>query len=134
MIGRAATVAATSWRIQLPFTRPLSLNDRMHHMAKARAVREWRTAAHWAIKAAGIPPCARIWVELHYVPAQNRRRDPDNLVASFKPVVDALVDAGVIPDDTQVFVDRAWPVIDPAEPKRQGGRFYLLLGLHPVED
>ena len=93
-----------------------------------------RDATHWAIKAARIQPCTRIWVELHYVPATNRRRAPDNLVAYFKPVVDAFVDTGVIPDDTQEFVDRAWPVIDPAEPKRQGGRFYLLVTWQAEDD
>lgn len=113
------------WVVQLPFTVPLSMNDRMHHMVKAKAVKEWRTAAHWAIKAAKIPRCERVSAQLVYVPSARRRRDPDNLVASFKPVVDALVDAGVVVDDTQEYVERLWPFISAASPRHVGGRFYL---------
>jgi len=113
----------TEWTIELPFTKSLSLNDRLHHMVKAKLVAQWRKAAGEALRAAHIPACERVKVSLLYIPAQNRRRDPDNLVASMKPVVDALVDAGIVPDDTQEFVERVWPVILPAEPKREGGRF-----------
>lgn len=113
------------WVVQLPFLTPLSMNDRMHHMAKAKAVKEWREAAHWALRAARIPRCERVAAQLVYVPAARRRRDPDNLVASFKPVVDALVDAGIVADDTQEYVERAWPHIAPASPRHVGGRFYL---------
>lgn len=113
--------------MELPFTTPLSLNDRLHHMVKAKKVSEWRKAASVALRAAQVPSCARVRAGLAYYPAQNRRRDPDNLVATMKPVVDALVDAGVVPDDTQEFVERTWPVIMPAEPARQGGRFVLLV-------
>ena len=111
------------WVVELPFTKPLSLNDRTHYMVKAKAVAQWRLAASEGIVAAGVPACGRVRAELMYIPAQNRRRDPDNLVMSMKPVVDARVDAGVVPDDTQEFVERVWPSILESEPKREGGRF-----------
>ncbi len=113
------------WIVSLPFTKALSLNDRMNHWVKAKAVAEWRQAAHWSAKAARIPACGRIRVTLHYIPAQNRRRDPDNLIAGFKPAVDALVDAGVVPDDTLQFVEREYPVIHVPDPTIVGGRFWL---------
>jgi crossover junction endodeoxyribonuclease RusA len=115
----------TTWDVDIPFERPLSLNDRHHHMVKARLVTKWRETAGWAIKAARIPPCQKVSVEFLYYPRDNRRRDPDNLVASMKPVVDALVDVGVVPDDTEVYVYRSFPSIQPAQPKRTGGRFLL---------
>jgi crossover junction endodeoxyribonuclease RusA len=113
------------WVMQLPFDRPLSMNDRMHHMVKAKTVKAWRDAAKDAIADADVPSCVRVRATLVYVPGQNRRRDPDNLVAAMKPVVDALVDAGVVPDDTQEEVERVWPQILPAERVHEGGRFYL---------
>ena len=113
------------WTLQLPFTKPLSLNDRQHHMVKAKAVREWRESTALLARAAGIPACDRIRATLLYVPNANRRRDPDNLVAGFKPAVDALVDAGIVPDDTQEYVERVWPQILNADPKHEGGRLYL---------
>ena len=115
----------TTWTLQLPFMKPLSLNDRQHHMVKAKAVREWRESTALLIRTAKIPACTRVRATLLYVPNANRRRDPDNLVAGFKPAVDALVDAGVVPDDTQEYVERVWPVILDAVPKHIGGRLYL---------
>jgi hypothetical protein len=39
-------------------------------------------------------------VQLTFVFAQKRRRDPDNFVAAFKPAMDKIVDAGLIVDDS----------------------------------
>jgi crossover junction endodeoxyribonuclease RusA len=51
-------------------------------------------------------------VTLHYQPGDNRRmRDPMNLTASSKPAIDGLVDAGLVPDDTDVYVHENTPVI-----------------------
>lgn len=113
------------WIVPLPFTKALSLNDRMNHWVKAKAVAEWREAARWSIRAARIPACGRILVTLHYIPAQNRKRDPNNLIAALKPVEDALVDEGVVPDDTLEFMERVYPVIHVPDPTIDGGRFWL---------
>ena len=114
-----------TWVVQLPFTKSLSLNDRMHYRVRAKVTALWRGETKLALSMRNIPACERVSAALLYVPAQNRRRDPDNLVASMKPAVDALVDAGVVVDDTQEFVERIWPVILPVERDHQGGRFYL---------
>lgn len=119
------------WSLQLPFavvSQVPSLNDRDHWAVKAKKVKEWRDAAHVLARAARIPRCGRIRVELHYVPATAQRRDPDNLVAAYKPLVDGLVDAGVVPDDTEAFVERVFPIIHPAQrtlPTQGGSRFLL---------
>jgi len=111
------------WELELPFTKQLSLNDRQHWAVKAKHVKEWRDAALVLARAAKISPCRRIKVELHYEPRTEQRRDPDNLVASLKPLVDGLVDAGVVADDTEAYVERAWPVIHRATGKP--GRFWM---------
>jgi crossover junction endodeoxyribonuclease RusA len=126
--GRTAPIGVASpgaWSVVLPFTRPLSLNDRQHWRVKAKQVAQWRQAAADALTEAGVPRLRRARVTLQYIPKDKRRRDPDNLVAAYKPCVDSLMDAGVVQDDTLDYVDRVWPVILPPDPKREGGRFVL---------
>lgn len=116
------------WALQLPFQTQLSLNDRDHWAVAAKKKKPWREAAMVLARAARIPPCQRIRVELHYVPKQERRRDPDNLIACLKPLVDGLVDAGVVADDTEHYVERVFPIIHPARgimPSRDDSRFIL---------
>lgn len=116
------------WSLQLPFQTQLSLNDRDHWAVAGKKKKEWRDAAHVLAKAARIPLCKRIRIELHYVPRQERRRDQDNLIACLKPLMDGLVDAGVVPDDTEVYVERTFPIIHPARatlPTRNDARFIL---------
>jgi len=119
---------AGEWTLQLPFQTQLSLNDRDHWAVAAKKKKPWREAAMVLARAARIPPCNRIRVELHYIPKQERRRDPDNLIACLKPLVDGLVDAGVVADDTERYVERVFPIIHPARstlPTRDDGRFVL---------
>ena len=119
------------WSLQLPFqvaSQVPNLNDRDHWAVKASKVKQWRDAAHVLARQARIPACARIRVELHYVPRTNQRRDPDNLVAAYKPLCDGLVDAGIVPDDTAQWVERVFPIIHSAQatmPGRGDSRFVL---------
>lgn len=59
---------------------------------------------NWCIKASGIEPfksTVRIsvtWIE------PNMKRDPDNVRFGIKFILDALVEMGIIPDDTQKYV------------------------------
>ena len=118
------------WSLRLPFTAVQdapNLNDRDHWAVKAGKVKLWRDAAHVLARQARIPPCQRVRVELHYVPATNQRRDPDNLVAAYKPLCDGLVDAKVVADDTEHYVERVFPIIHPARRTLAGpdSRFVL---------
>lgn len=98
--------------IEFPQPAPLmSMNDRPHWAAKARAVRTWRAAACVAADASPhrlLPPAL---VELHLPVADRRRRDPMNYAPTMKAVVDGLVDAGVWPDDTPAFVRTLEPTL-----------------------
>lgn len=108
------TAAQTLWRIDLPWiTPPISLNDRGHWATRSAKVSSVRITTGWLVKAARIPAQQRIRVTLHYRPGTARRRDADNLTATYKPACDAIVDAGVVPDDSDEFVQHMMPVIHP---------------------
>lgn len=113
------------WRIDLPFTKPLSLNGREHWRVKAKRVSEVRKATALLTRSANVPALNRISVELHYAPRDKRRRDPLNLVATLKPIEDGIVDAGVIPDDTPRYLTSVMPIID--EPTREAIHIYFII-------
>lgn len=93
-----------TWTLKLPWSRPpLSANDRH---ANGMIERRGQTAVSEAVTylarselRGGLAPFDRVAVELLYYPGDNRTRDPDNIAATLKPVLDGLVRAGVIPDD-----------------------------------
>jgi crossover junction endodeoxyribonuclease RusA len=90
---------------------PLSQNDRLHWTLKHERTSMVRNAAAWAAKGQKIPAAARITAQLHYATGDNRRRDAPNLTATSKPAIDGLVDAGVVPDDSDRYVTEVMPVI-----------------------
>jgi crossover junction endodeoxyribonuclease RusA len=104
----------TEWWLRLPYDQPpLSANDRH---ANGKAERRLQTAVHEAVEIVAksefrhqfgyVEPWQRVSVELVYYPRDNRRRDPDNMAATLKPALDALVSARVIPDDKATHVVR----------------------------
>lgn len=73
----------------------------------------------WCIKKNKISP-SETAVDLHFKWIEgNRKRDPDNIVAAKKFILDALVDCGVLPNDgwrhVKSFIDE-WEVADKEEP------------------
>ncbi len=96
--------------------RLLSMNDRSHWRVRAREVRAWRTAAHYAAleQLPGGPSArtvGRRLVELELPVRDSRRRDPHNYAPTLKAVVDGLVDAGLWPDDTPEHLRTLEPVL-----------------------
>lgn len=114
------------WVLELPFTRPLSLNGRGNYYTRARQIKAFRNAGWGLAMQAKIPPLSRIAVELHYAPRDGRRRDSLNLVATLKPIEDGIVDAGVIVDDTPAYSEPTMPVIDPPIGGKTG-RLYVIV-------
>lgn len=105
------------WEIRTPWTRPpLTDNDRRHWTATARLKRTVRAATAVLVRHAGVPPLTRCSVNVVYVPRDGRRRDTDNLSAFRKVVADAVVDAGVVPDDVPAYMSKPEPVIAPSDP------------------
>lgn len=122
-----APPAQRTWLLELPLTKPLSMNDRQHWRAKARLVAYVRRITCLLAQQQQIPSLTRIAVELHYAPRDTRRRDAINLAATLKPCEDGLVDAGVVPDDTAEYVEPTMPTIDPPTGKGSLGRLYLIV-------
>ncbi|RBO87055.1 RusA family crossover junction endodeoxyribonuclease [Nocardia puris] len=125
-------------RIDLPWTRPpLSMNDRGFTrgaaLAKARIVREVRQTTHTLATAARLPRgVAHVTVQLHYRPRDNGRRDTDNLVATLKPICDALAAGtakhpgyGMVPDDIPRWMAKPEPIIHPPAAKGLPGALWL---------
>jgi crossover junction endodeoxyribonuclease RusA len=117
--------------IELPWhTPPLSLNDRhANRFAEADEIAKVRRDAGWIVKAQaarlGRPPHVR--VELRYQPKRGNRRDEDNLTATYKPVCDAIVDAGIVPDDTPRYMTKVLPALVPSQRGQRHGRMWLII-------
>jgi crossover junction endodeoxyribonuclease RusA len=111
------------YELELPLLRgkpPLTHNQRLHHMEKARRVAAVRKAAAWRAKEAGVPSgCRHVIAQLHYATGDNRRRDAPNLTATSKPAIDGLVDARVVSDDHDGYVTEVMPRIHNGPGKRR---------------
>ena len=95
--------------------RELSPNARVHWAAKARAVKAYRQEAYLEAKlrmvvayakengARDFPwPGARLRAEFHFL--TKRKRDTHNFAASLKPALDGFADAGIVKDDTTIYI------------------------------
>lgn len=86
--------------IEVPQADMLSLNDRADRRAQSSRVRALRAQARVMARAARCPSLerARIVAWLRFPDA--RRRDLHNYMPTLKALVDGLVDAGLLPDDS----------------------------------
>lgn len=117
----------TEWRLVLPISAPISLNQRDNHWVKAGKVKTVRDAVHVLARQAKIPPCEKVAVTLIYTPKDRRRRDPLNLVATLKACEDGLVDAKVVPDDVPKYLESRMPLIDAPDSDPKAQRLVLLV-------
>lgn len=108
------------WAIELPFTRPLSLNHRTHYMVRAKKTAEIRAGAREMLELAEVPPLAHLKCWIEYSPRDNRVRDPINLISTLKPCEDALKDCGIVPDDNPLYVESVMPKILPKNDEKRG--------------
>lgn len=94
-----------SWLLVIPM-RP-TLTNAVHnmHFRKASAERKkWRGMGLALAEQAKVPSCTAIEVTCWGVYPGGRLPDPDAVAPSLKGVLDGLVDAGVVPDDTGEWV------------------------------
>lgn len=86
---------------------PPSMNNRLHWGAKAKLTKLWRTAVWAECKRVNAPalPRARIVVTRYAV----RDIDEGALREACKPILDGIVDARVVPDDSMHYVK--WDVV-----------------------
>lgn len=116
----------TVHRILLPFTRPLSLNHRMHWAVRAKRTAAVRGMAREAILHAGLQPASHLRTWIEYEPRDARRRDPINLIPTLKACEDALVDCEIVPDDNPDYVESVMPKILPKTGEKFG-RLWLVI-------
>ena len=87
--------------------RPLTQNQahRMHYRGVARVRRRWHDTAAWLARQQRIPALPAVTVTAYgcYGTARSLP-DPDALAPTLKAVIDGIVAAGVIPDDTSAHV------------------------------
>ncbi|WIC40286.1 RusA-like resolvase [Gordonia phage Holliday] len=124
----------TTHRLPLPWTKPpLSMNDRGHWRKKAAETASVRGDCKTLARHANLPRnCAHVVVSLHYRPRDNRHRDPINLAATQKALVDGLRDYGLVADDDPRYVTDLMPTIHPAE-KGEQGRLWLELHIEEAQ-
>lgn len=108
---RAEPRIAAMIRVDVP-GRPPSTNDSNRQVAAAR----WRIRREWRSTAGSFGTAARLswesrhglkWetlkqadLEVRFILPDARRRDLDNLISTLKPLLDGIVDAGLIADDS----------------------------------
>jgi len=82
--------------------REFSRNSRAHHMVLHKVQEQVNDDVYMLLMEAGWKPgtpLERAVVAVEFVLPDKRRRDPDNLQTTLKPIWDALVRHGVIKDD-----------------------------------
>lgn len=79
----------------------INANDRLHHHAKAKLTKAWREAGE-CVATAKTYRRAHITVGIRF--PTNHRRDVGNYYPTAKAILDGLVDAGVLPDDSDEHV------------------------------
>lgn len=117
--------SAPKIEIEIPLPPPeTSPNARSHWRAKAEAIRIYRDhAAGQAIinmRLLGEPdwlPLKQARIRITYFHKTVRFRDPDNILASLKPAIDGLQDAGLLADDRDVVYPPVLRKHDPQNPR-----------------
>jgi hypothetical protein len=100
----------------LPLTRGklITANDKMHWGVRARLTKQLRQWGYLLGREGVGVAClglthARVEVEFAY--PDRRRRDRSNLAPTVKALMDGLIDAGLLPDDADRFLDGPYTVI-----------------------
>lgn len=124
-----------TYTLELPDAPYITPNSRAHWSKRSRYGRRWRDTTALIARASRIPGAQHATVALEMHPRDRRRRDADNLVSGvLKHVLDGLVDAGVIPDDTPAYVTAAMPRIVPPDSPRPGPhRWIVRIDLDPAD-
>lgn len=114
----------------LPLTRSklITANDKMHWAARSRLTKQLRQWGY--LLGRGGEGVARFGlqharVEVEFAYPDRRRRDRSNLAPTVKALMDGLIDAGLLPDDSDRFLDGPHTIIaDRLAVKRLGVRMY----------
>ncbi len=100
-----AQTAARYWVLPVAVDTRMTANDRLHWRRRAELTARWRRCGWVYAKQARIPALTRAHILIEWLPPDRRRRDPANAAPMGKALVDGIVDAGVLPDDSAQFLD-----------------------------
>lgn len=118
-------MSARTWTVELPAGQKLlNANGRLHWSARARITKQLRSDACLLAKATKVPHLERARIDCTYEPPDRRRRDAANWHDTAKPLVDGLVDAGVLDDDDHTRLEGPFMHIGGVFP---AGRMVLLI-------
>lgn len=116
---------AWSARILLPAADVINANDREHWRKRAHRAKAIRDVAKKTAVVTRVPHLTRARIDVVIDFPDRRRRDTHNLMPTVKPIVDGLVDAGLLPDDDTRHL--TGPHLHPGEhlsPERVGQRTF----------
>lgn len=107
--------------VELPFPpAELSPNKRLHWRSKADAVKAYRHECYWPVLSEmrkhamwneRWPYDGEIPISVTFFPPDNRRRDRDNMLASFKAGFDGIADALGVDDNRFIPTHRVGKII-----------------------
>jgi hypothetical protein len=95
-----------------PPCKTLTMNQRLHRMAEAALVKQWRQAACEAAVAAELTITEPQRVTVTIPVKGQRRRDPLNWASTVKPILDGITDSGAWPDDDSTWVTSTEPILE----------------------
>jgi len=88
----------------------LNANEKPHWAKQNKRAQAWRHGAHILARHAKLPKdLQRARVDVYVWKASRRRYDPHNLMPTMKPVIDGLVDYGLLPDDSHEYLEGPFP-------------------------
>lgn len=95
------SVTSEEIRLELPMLANwINLNQKEHWAPRNKRAQAWRHGAHMIARQNRLPKgLQRAQVDAYVWKSSRRRYDPHNLMPTLKPVVDGLVDYGLVADD-----------------------------------
>jgi len=108
-------MSSRSWTMVIPAPAAfLNANHRSDRRAVTPVRRAWRDAGAVHARNARLPQLGRAHVTITFRFTDRRRRDVHNLYPTAKALIDGLVDAGVLIDDSDRYL--TGPDLRPGEP------------------
>src|SRR5690606_5799033 len=100
------SVPSGEFRLELPkLANWINANDKRHWSPQAKLVKAWRHGAHIMARQAKLSKgLQRVRVDAYVWKKTQVRYDPHNLMPTLKPVIDGLVDYGLLPDDSSEYL------------------------------
>lgn len=83
----------------------LNLNVNLHWAPRNKRAQAWRHGAHIYARQAKLPKgLQRVRIDAYVWKSSKRAYDPHNLMPTLKPVIDGLVDYGLLVDDSSEYL------------------------------